>query len=101
MKVRRKARALALQILFEIDSVEHSVDTALPYRLEAAREEDLALDREPLPSEGETFVKNLVNGVLENRRELDGLIAKFAPEYPVDQLAIVDRNILRIAFFEL
>jgi N utilization substance protein B len=32
---------------------------------------------------------------------LDALIAKYAPEYPVDQLAIVDRNILRLAFFEL
>lgn len=101
MKARRKARALALQVLFEIDSVEHSVDVALPHRLEAAREEDEALDREPLPPEGEAFVKSLVRGVLDNRSELDGLIAKFAPEYPVDQLAIVDRNILRLAFFEL
>lgn len=101
MKVRRKARALALQVLFEVDSVEHPVETALPYRLEAAREEDLALDREPMPPEGETFVKNLVRGVLDNRQELDELIAKFAPEYPVDQLAIVDRNILRLAFYEL
>ncbi len=101
MKVRRKARALALQVLFEVDAVEHSADVALPRRLEAAREEDETTDRDPMPPEGEQFVKMLVRGVLDNRAELDGLIAKYAPEYPVDQLAIVDRNILRLAFYEL
>jgi N utilization substance protein B len=101
MKVRRRARALALQVLFEVDAVEHAADVALPRRLEDAREEDAASAREPMPPEGELFVKTLVSGVLENRTELDGLIAKYAPEYPVDQLAIVDRNILRLAFYEL
>lgn len=101
MKVRRKARAMALQILFEVDSVEHPVDVALPRRLEDAHEEDIAAERDPLPLEGESFVQTLVRGVLEHRGELDSLIAKFAPEYPVDQLAIVDRNVLRLAFYEL
>ncbi len=101
MKVRRKARALALQILFEVDSVEHSAEVALPNRLDAAREEDENASRAVLTAEGETFVKTLVGGVMENRVELDGLISKFAPEYPVDQLAIVDRNVLRLAFYEL
>lgn len=101
MKVRRKARALALQVLFEVDSVEHPVQVALPRRLESAREEDEAANREFLPPEGEAFVQTLVQGVSEHRTELDQLIAKFAPEYPVDQLAIVDRNVLRLAFYEL
>ncbi|TAH49937.1 MAG: transcription antitermination factor NusB [Chloroflexota bacterium] len=101
MKVRRKARALALQVLFEVDSVEHPVEIALPRRLEAAREEDEGTDRDPMPPEGEEFVRALVNGVVAQRDELDALIAKFAPEYPVDQLAIVDRNVLRLAFYEL
>jgi N utilization substance protein B len=101
MKVRRKARALALQILFEVDSVGHSVEVALPTRLEAAGDEDRAAARESLPTEGELFVHTLVDGVLRDHDELDGLIAKYAPEYPVDQLAIVDRNILRLAFYEL
>ncbi len=101
MKVRRRARALALQVLFEVDSVGHSVETALPRRLQDAKEEDLAANREPLPPEGEQFVELLVRGVEQNQPELDQLIAKFAPEYPVDQLAIIDRNVLRLAFFEL
>jgi transcription antitermination protein NusB len=101
MKVRRKARALALQVLFEIDSVGHPVDIALPRRLQDARDDDDAAGREPIPPEGEMFVQTLVNGVLERREELDKLLSRFAPEYPVDQLAIIDRNVLRLAFFEL
>jgi N utilization substance protein B len=101
MKVRRKARALALQILFEIDSVGHPVETALPRRIEDAHEEDVVAGREPLPADGEAFVKSLVRGVLKDCIELDSLIANYAPEYPVEQLAIVDRNVLRLAFFEL
>lgn len=101
MKARRKARALALQILFEVDSVEHSVDVALPRRIESAREEDIAAGKEPLPADAEEFVRTLVLGVAADRAELDQLIAKYAPEYPVDQLAIVDRNVLRLAFYEL
>ena len=101
MKARRKARALALQVLFEVDSVEHPVEVALPRRLQAAREEDETAERDPLPPEAELFVKTLVQGVFGSRDELDKLIAKFAPEYPVDQLAIVDRNVLRLAFYEL
>lgn len=101
MKVRRKARALALQVLFEIDSVGHSPESALQSRLEAVRAEDEAAARETLPPDAEAFVQTLVLGVVEQQSELDQLIAKFAPEYPVDQLAIVDRNILRLALFEL
>jgi N utilization substance protein B len=101
MKVRRKARTLALQVLFEVDSVDHDVEGALNQRIRDARDEDLATDREALPPDGELFVRTLVLGVAANRAELDQLIGKFAPEYPVDQLAIVDRNILRMAFYEL
>ncbi len=101
MKVRRKARALALQILFEIDAVGHSIENALTHRIEDARDEDNAADRDPLPPEGNVFVETLVRGVHKNQTELDNLIGKYAPEYPVDQLAIIDRNVLRLAFFEL
>src|SRR5581483_5834886 len=101
MKVRRKARALALQILFEVDSVGHSVELAMPRRIQDAKQEDLEAGHEPLPADGERFVQALVRGVMEQHHELDQLIAKFAPEYPVEQLAIIDRNILRLAFYEL
>ncbi len=91
MKQRRLAREVALQALFEIDSVNHPVDQVLLHRLED----------EQLTEEGQAFARQLVKGVIEHHNELDVLIAKFAPEWPVDQLAIIDRNVLRLALYEL
>lgn len=47
------------------------------------------------------FVKNLINGVLKNIKEIDKYIIKYATEWPLDQITIVDRNILRIGVYEL
>ncbi len=91
MKVRRQARAAALQALYEIDSVGHTADSALRRRIE----------EDQLPAEAAEFATALVNGALAHREELDAIIGKYAPEWPVNQLAVVDRNILRIALFEL
>lgn len=88
---RRRARTIALQALFEIDSVGHSPEKALKSLLEEMS----------LPEEATTFAKRLVKGVLENKTSLDATIQRFAPTWPVDQLAIVDRNILRLAIFEI
>ena len=74
---------------------------AFQHRIEAAHEEDEAAEREPLNAEGEAFYRNLVLGVTKLRRIGPTYFGKFAPEYPVDQLAIVDRNVLRLAFYEL
>jgi N utilization substance protein B len=91
MKQRRAARAVALQALFEIDSVNHPPDQVLAYRL----------SEEKLSEEGAAFAHDLVRGVLAAKDELDSLITHFAPEWPVEQLAIIDRNVLRLAFYEL
>ncbi|MBI2459013.1 MAG: transcription antitermination factor NusB [Parcubacteria group bacterium] len=47
------------------------------------------------------FVKFIVNAVIENLAEIDGYITKYATEWPLDQITIVDRNILRIGVYEL
>lgn len=91
MKQRRIARAVALQALFEIDSVNHPADRVLSDRL----------DEEQVTDEGAAFARELVLGVLAEKTELDALIAQFAPDWPVDQLAIIDRNVLRLALYEL
>ena len=91
MKTRHQARALALQALFEIDSVGHKPDLVLSY---------LIVD-ENLPEEGAQFAHALVDGVTANRDKLDEIIGQHAPEWPVQQLAVIDRNILRIALYEL
>lgn len=91
MKIRRRARIVALQALFETDSVGHPPDIVLQHRLEETS----------LPDAGVEFARSLVFGVLEHRRALDAFIQKNAPQWPVEQMAIIDRNILRIALFEL
>jgi transcription antitermination protein NusB len=91
MRLRRQGRVSALQALYEIDAAAHNAGQVLEQRF---------LD-EPLPPEAEEFARNLVTGVVKNRTVLDNWIAHYAPEWPVEQLAFIDRNILRIALYEL
>src|SRR3989344_3676823 len=51
--------------------------------------------------EDPTFISNLINGVLEHISELDQIIEKAAPQWPLAQIAIVDRNVLRLGIYEL
>ena len=91
MKIRRRARAAALQALFEMDCVGHEPDAALSRRLQETL----------LPSEVESFTRELVQGVVQNLETLDAEIGRHATERPIDQVAIIDRNILRMATFEI
>lgn len=91
MKPRTRARGTALQVLYEIDLVGHPVGVALENRL---AESDLE-------SRLQIFASNIVTGVLPIIPQLDHFIAEHAPEWPLDQVAIVDRNILRIALWEI
>jgi len=47
------------------------------------------------------FTEQLVSGVLQHQDEIDALIVKYAPEWPLDKITIIDRNVLRIGIFEL
>lgn len=91
MKLRRKARIAVLQVLYETDIAGHPPGEVLERSLLA----------KPLPTEAEAFARSLLSGVLAHRRRLNELISKHAPEWPLDQMAVVDRNILRIAIFEM
>ncbi|NPA93416.1 MAG: transcription antitermination factor NusB [Chloroflexi bacterium] len=92
MKARTRARGLALQALYELDLTDHLPGTALRHRLEA----------EPLANERlERFARDIVFGVAPLRAHLDKHIARYAPEWPLEQIAPIDRNILRIALWEM
>ncbi|MBI2868474.1 MAG: transcription antitermination factor NusB [Chloroflexi bacterium] len=91
MRQRRKARAVALQVLYEIDLAGHAPDKVLERELAEAG----------LSEENNTFVIKLVQGVNENREAIDSRIRQFASAWPIEQLPIVDRNILRLAIFEV
>jgi len=90
MKPRTRARSLALQVLYEIDIVNHPPAEIFKLRLEEA----------PLSDDLAEFARQIIFGILPLTNTLDQLIAKYAPEWPYDQLAPIDRNILRMALWE-
>jgi len=89
--MRRKARALALQALYEVDSAGHGAEEVVT-RL---------LAEERLSEENANFTRELVSGVIQNREKIDENIQSFAPAWPIEQIPVVDRNILRLAIFEI
>lgn len=89
--LRRKARGAALQTLYEVDCTKHKAEGALAH---------LAVEQ-ALPPEAISFARELVQGVLRNKPEIDNVVRRFAPSFPVEQMSIIDRNILRIAIFEI
>jgi N utilization substance protein B len=91
MKPRTRARGIALQALYEIDITGHPPGQVLSERFTDSQLDDSLLD----------FAKQIVIGILPIVNELDTIIAKHAPEWPLDQVAIIDRNILRIALWEI
>jgi N utilization substance protein B len=91
IKGRRHARMIALQALYELDMTKHTPEYALGCRLK----------EHPLPRAGIAFAFELVEGVLDNRPRIDRLLGELAPEWPVEQIAVLDRNILRVAIYEI
>jgi len=90
MKDRTRARGIALQALYELDITNHPVGVVIKERIA-----DSALDDELMQ-----FFRTIVLGVWPIRHELDNFIAEHAPDWPLDQVAIIDRNIIRIALWE-
>ena len=88
---RHKARIAALKVLFEVDSASHQPDQIM----------DRWREEPPLPDGAPDSARHLVNGVLANRTHLDDIIRKNAPAWPLEQVAAVDRSILRLAIFEI
>lgn len=87
---RRKSRIVALQALYEADLTGHHLDKAL----------GCILEEEMLQEDSAEFARALAHGVFENKEKIDGVIAKFAKAFPVNQVSAVDRNIIRLAIYE-
>ena len=90
MKSRTRARSLALQVLYEVDITDHPPAVVLKQRLEEM----------PLSDDLAEFAREIIFGVLPLLAPLDQNIAQYAPEWPLEQIAAIDRNILRIACWE-
>jgi N utilization substance protein B len=91
MASRHRARVVALQSLFEWDLVGHDPEAALEQRVQEER----------LPAEVAEYARRLIRGVRQHRAEIDQIIREAAPTWPLNQLPVVDRNILRLAIFEI
>jgi len=88
---RRKSRESALQVLYQLNIIKQDATTAL------ARFQEHFLSNE----EVDDFLKRLVLGVLENLPQLDRLIEHYSENWRLDRINTIDRNILRMALFEL
>jgi N utilization substance protein B len=88
---RRKARVAALQALYEADVSNHDPLPAL----------ERLIGEEALTEQQAAFARELVRGVIEHRESIDDVIHQAAPQWPVDQLSAIDRNILRLAIREI
>jgi N utilization substance protein B len=88
---RRKAREIALQALYEIDSSYHDSDSVIARNITMGA----------FTPEGEEFARYLMEGVVGNKEKIDEQIHSFASAWPLEQMSAVDRNILRLAVFEL
>ncbi len=94
MSNRHLSRTIALQSLYQWDFQEQPADRMVEIVKFNRREFAPKFD-------DEGFVDKLVNGVLENMKKIDEIITKFAPNWPLDTITVIDRNVLRLGVFEL
>ena len=87
---RRRARRVTLEALYEIDIADHPPGEVMERRVK----------EQEMESAGVEFAYRLLYGVLEHLSGIDALITRYAPEWPLEQMAVIDRNVLRIAIFE-
>jgi N utilization substance protein B len=108
--VKHQGRVLAMQSLYEMDLVQHGLqdiverirfdDAVLPDSvIESADEDETVVDEIPRPVADHAIA--LVEGISRYIEEIDPMIERAAPQFPVAQLATVDRNVLRLAIYEL
>ena len=96
---RRQARIIALQTLYEVDTTTHPVGDVLLRNLDDPfSESNIIEDVEPGVRD---FSRSLVEGVRDKSEELDEIIARSAPNWPMDQMSRIDKNILKLAIFEI
>ena len=94
MANRHLSRSIAMQTLYEWDfnsNKKSNIDEVLKRNI-----------AEFAPGlEDDTFARDLIKGVLENKEKINAIISKTAPEWPLEQISLVERNVLRIGIYEL
>ncbi|MGB1252885.1 MAG: transcription antitermination factor NusB [Candidatus Promineifilaceae bacterium] len=100
MKPRRRARCLILEVLYEFDMSGHAPAEVMQRRVRETVDAE-GEELEPLSNNATEFASSLLRGVVRVGSDIDMIISRFAPEWPLDQIAVIDRNILRIAIYEV
>ena len=95
MASRHLARSIAMQTLYEWDFSEMKGD------IQKLIEKNIKEFGPGLEEINKDFIRTLTNGVLQHRDSIDKIIIKAAPEWPLEQITMVDRNVLRLGLFEL
>jgi N utilization substance protein B len=95
MSSRHLSRSIAMQSLYEWDFFGKKGD------FEKIVERNIKEFGPGLADENKNFIKEIAKGVVDHLNEIDEIIKKTAPQWPIDQISIVDRNILRIGIYEL
>ena len=90
MRKRRKSREFALQVLFQLNITKQD-----PIKAFAQSKENFSKE------ESDEFAEQIVLGVQEHLQEIDRLIEKYSENWRLDRMSLIDRNILRMAIFEL
>lgn len=101
MGLRRRAREAALQLLYEIDLCQKDSSDLSPESIREDLQIQVNEDEEPLEPDMSQFCRDLVTGVARNVGEIDRLIESHSTHWKISRMALVDRNILRMAVFEL
>jgi N utilization substance protein B len=94
MSNRHLARTIALQTLYQWDFNNKNTDELSQNVARNIKEFAPQFD-------DKGFIQHLVEGVIGRQPEIDALIVKFAPEWPIEQITMVDRNVLRIGIYEM
>lgn len=97
MPSRHRSRERALQVLFQADVRQQAAEDAIAGFYRAA----FNTSEEEAPVDSDPFMETLVRGTLERRARIDERIAAHSEHWRVDRMPVVDRNILRMAVFEM
>jgi transcription antitermination protein NusB len=87
---RSLSRRVAVQVLYEVDSAQHPAESVLDRHI---------IEREP-PRVVTRYLRRLILGIVENRAAIESAVVRYAPDFPLDQIAFIDRAILCIAIYE-
>lgn len=94
MSSRHIARSIAMQSLFEWDFNEKDQNKLVNIINHNIKEFGVGINEI-------NFIKDIINGVVDNLKKIDKIITKYAPQWPIEQITIIDRNVLRIGIYEL